>query len=88
VHSTLCHNFGVELELSVKYHKLGPLDPSFVETGDETKSDNENSTQGKFKRKVTSGPSFVETGEQMRSDNENSTQGEIQKKSDQTSFVT
>jgi hypothetical protein len=51
VHSTQDHNFGVELELSVKYHKLGPLGPSFVETGDETKSDNENSTQGKIKRK-------------------------------------
>lgn len=84
MHSTQHHNFGIELELSVKYDS----GPSFVETGDETKSDNENSTQGKIKRKVTSGPSFVETGEKMRSDNENSTQGENQKKSDQTSFVT
>ncbi len=88
MHSTQYHNFGGELELSVKYHKLGPLGPSFVETGDETKSDNENSIQGKIKRKVTSDPSFVETGEEMRSDNENTTQGENQKKSDQTSFVT
>ncbi len=46
----------------MKYHKLGPPGPSFVETGDGTKSDNENSTHRKFKRKVTSDPSFVETG--------------------------
>lgn len=35
------------LELHINYHKMGLLDPSFAETGDEITSQDENSTQKK-----------------------------------------